>query len=195
MRVRMLPALLLACACSGEGRYLVSPALRAIVDTRVAVLPFDNNSAEPGAAGIMRALAAEGLSRRGYLALPAEEVDGFLKKLRHPGGVVLTAEQGRSLGAGLLCYGSVEEFAFQRLDLVVRKEVRLRLEIVDAATGETLFEGSGSGKDFKSFPDQAAAKSYFLEQLSRGGGVPPAPALTRETRMAVAQVLDRLPRR
>ena len=170
MRRWLLSAAVLACACAGERAYLVSPALRTAPDTRVAVLPFENNSAEPGAPGVMRALTAEGLGPRGYPAVPAAEVDAALRGLRRREGEPLTAEAGRALGAGLLCYGTVEDFAFENIGLAVKKSVRLRLKIVSAATGETLFEGSGAGKNFKSFPDQAAAKLYFIEQGALGGG-------------------------
>lgn len=195
MRSWLLSAAVLACACAGGGEYLISPALRAFPDTRVAVLPFENNSAEPAAPGVMRGLAAEGLGLRGYPAVTPAAVDAALRKLRRTGGAQSAAEAGRELGAALLCYGAVEDFAFENLGLAVRKSVRLRLKIVSAATGETLYEGAGGGRDIRSFPDQAAAKSYYMEQGSLGGGEAPAPALRREIRAALSEVLDRLPRR
>jgi len=190
-----LSAAVLACACAGEGAYLISPALRAVQDARVAVLPFDNDSAEPGAAGAMRAMAAEGFGRRGYPPLPLEEVDGVLRGPGRAAGAPPAAGAGRVPGAGLLCYGTVEAFSLENLGLAVRKEVRLRLKIVSASTGETLFEGEGAGKEFRSFPGQAEARSYFMEQSALGGGAAPEPALRRAALAAAAEVLDRLPRR
>ena len=190
-----MSAAVLACACAGEGAYFISPALRAVPDARVAVLPFENGSAEPGAPAALRGMAAAGLGLRGYPAMPLAEVDAALRRLRRPAGAPPGVKARVELGAALLCYGSVEDFAFENLGLAVRKSVRLRLKIVSAATGETLFEGAGSGKDFRSFPDQAAAKSYYVEQGSLGGGEAPAPALRREIRAALSEVLDRLPRR
>lgn len=195
MRRWILAAALLACGCAGEGAYVISPALRLVPDARVAVLPFENNTAEPGAPGMMRALAAGGFGPRGYPAVPPGEVDRVLRGLQHTAGAQSAAETGRALGAGLLCYGSVEDFSFENLGLAVKKTVRLRLKIVSAATGETLFEGEGTGGDFRSFPDETAAKSYFMEQGAMGGGEGPAQALKREAGAAAAQVLDRLPRR
>ncbi len=195
MRRRLLCAAVLACGCAGQGAYLISPALRAAPDTRVAVLPFENRSAEPGAAAAMRALAAEGFGLRGYPPLPLEEVDGALGGAGLPAGAPPAAEAGRALKAGLLCYGTVEDFSLENLGQAVRKAVRLRLKIVSASTGETLFEGEGAGGDFRAFPGQAEARDYFMEQSALGGGAAPGPALKREARAAAAAVLDRLPRR
>ncbi|HNW45203.1 MAG TPA: hypothetical protein PKI19_11910 [Elusimicrobiales bacterium] len=194
MRRRLLFAVALACACAGEKAYLISPGLRQAADRRVAVLPFDNNSAEPGASAALRALAAEGFSRRGYPALSPAETDGLLRGLARAGGAASAAETGRALGVGLLCYGSVEDFSFENLGLAVKKSVRLRLKIVSVPTGEVLFISGGAGGDFRSFHDQEAARTYYLEQGALGGGEGPAQALRREARAAADEALDRLPR-
>lgn len=184
-----------ACACAGQGAYVISTSLRLAPDPRVGVMPFENNSFEPGAAATMRMLAADGLGRRGYPAQSPEAVDGILRSFGQRSGSLSLADTGSALGVGLLCYGTVEDFYFENLGLAVRKSVRLRLKLISASTGETLFEGSGSGQDFKSFPDQAAAKRYYMEQAALSGGVPKTAALQREARTAAEQVLDRLPRR
>lgn len=189
-----------ACACSGGKAYLVSPALRAAPDARVAVLPFDNQSTDLGAADVMRALAAEGFGRRGYLPLPAGEVDAKLSGLGISEGGQLpgvpAADLARALGADLLCYGDVEDFTFQNLGFVVRKSVILRLKLVSAATGETLYEGTGSGKDVKVYFNADEAKAAFVEQLAVKfvQNILKIP-LKREAETAAARALDRLPRR
>lgn len=183
-----------ACACSGEGAYFISASLRQAPDVRVAVLPFENNSSEPGAPAVMRALVARGLGRRGYSALPPDTTAAIQRRSRAQGAVSYE-DGGLETAAGLLCYGSVEDFTFENLGLAVKKSVRLRLKIISAVTGERLFEGEGTGEDFKSFPDQAAAKSYYMSQAAENNGADAASALKRETLEAVEQVLDRLPRR
>ena len=183
-----------ACACSGAGAYFISPSLRLAPDVRVAVLPFDNNSSEPAAPAVMRALAARGFGLRGYAALAPDAVDSILRRNRGQGAL---SDGAAALApeAGLLCYGSVDNFTFENLGLAVKKSVKLRLKIISAATGERLFEGEGAAENFRSFPDQAAAKSYYMSQAAGHGGADAASALKREAAAAVEQVLDRLPRR
>jgi hypothetical protein len=189
-----------ACACSGGRAYLVSPSLRAAPDARVAVLPFENQSTDFNAADVLRALTAEGFGRRGYLPLPAGEVDGKLSGLGVSEGGQLPGvkpeDLGRALGADLLCYGDVEDFTFQNLGFVVRKSVILRLKLVSAATGETLYEGTGSGKDVKVYFSADEAKAAFVEQLAVKlvQNILKTP-LKREAETAAAKALDRLPRR
>lgn len=192
--------LALTGACAGGGAYLVSPSLREAPDPRVAVLPFDNQSTDISAADIMRALAAEGFEKRGYQILPLDEVDGKLSGLGISEGGQLPgtapAEIGRALGADLLCYGDVEDFTFQNLGFVVRKSVILRVKIVSAAGGETLYEGSGSGKDVKVYFNKDEAKAAFVEQLAVKllQNLLKTP-LKREAEAAAWKALDRLPRR
>ncbi|MDD5210263.1 MAG: DUF799 family lipoprotein [Elusimicrobiales bacterium] len=189
-----------AGACAGGGAYLVSPSLRTAADLRVAVLPFDNQSTDVGAADIMRGLAAEGFEKRGYPYLPLAEVDGKLSGLGVSEGGQLPglkpADIGRALGADLLCYGDVEDFTFQNLGFVVRKSVILRVKIVSASSGEILYEGTGSGKDIKVYFNKDEAKAAFVEQLAEKlvQNLLKIP-LKREAEAAAWKALDRLPRR
>ena len=189
-----------ACACAGKAAYLVSPALRTAADTRVAVLPFDNQSTDIGAPDVMRKLAADGLGKRGYAPLPVEEVDGKLSSLGVSEGGQLPGVKpealGRALGVDLLVYGDVEDFTFQNLGFLIRKLVVLRVKIVSAATGETLYEGSGSGKDIKVFMDRDQAKAAFVEQMAVKlvQNILKTP-LKKEAETAAGKALDSLPRR
>lgn len=201
MRLRLaVCCLCLAAACAGKAAYLVSPALRAAADPRVAVLPFDNQSTDISAPEIMRKLAAEGFGRRGYPLLPQDEVDQKLAALGVSEGGQLPglkpADLGLALGAELLCYGDVEDFTFQNLGFVIRKNVSLRIKIVAASTGETLYEGTGAGRDLKVFFDRDQAKVAFVEQLAvkLAQNIFKVP-LKREAEAAANRALDRLPRR
>jgi hypothetical protein len=197
---RLCAVLLLAAGCSGKAAYLVSPALRTAPDPRVAVLPFDNQSTDIGAPDIMRKLAEEGFGKRGYAPLPAEEVDAKLSSLgvseggQLPG--VKPADLGTALGVDLLVYGDVEDFTFQNLGFVIRKLVALRVKVVSASTGETLYEGAGSGKDIKVFFDRDQAKAAFVEQLAVKlvQNILKTP-LKKEAETAANKALDSLPRR
>lgn len=196
----LLACLLAAGACAGKTAYLVSPALRAAADPRVAVLPFDNQSTDVGAADVMRKLAEENFAKRGYPPLAAEEVDAKLAGLGVSEGGQLPGvkpeEIGKALGADLLCYGSVEDFTFQNLGFVIRKSVKLQVKLVSAATGETLYEGSGAGKDVKLFMNQDEAKAAFVEQLAVKlvQNILKTP-LKKEAETAAWKALDSLPRR
>ncbi|MCM2267395.1 MAG: DUF799 domain-containing protein [Elusimicrobiales bacterium] len=195
----ILPACL-AAACAGKAAYLVAPSLRTAADPRVAVLPFDNQSTDVGAADVMRKLAQENFGRRGYPPLPAEEVDAKLSGLgiseggQLPG--VKPADLGKALGADLLCYGDVEDFTFQNLGFVIRKSVGLKIKLVSAATGETLYEGSGSGKDVKFFMNKDEARAAFVEQMAVKlvQNILKTP-LKKEAEAAAWKALDGLPRR
>lgn len=188
------------CACSGGSGYLVSPSLRAAADPRVAVLPFDNQSTDMNADEMMRKLAGEGFSRRGYLPLPSEEADEKLSGLGVSEGGQLAGvkpeDLAKALGADLLCFGDVEDFTFQNLGFVVRKSVRLKVRLVSGATGETLYEGTGSGKDVKVYMNSDEAKAAFVEQLAVKlvQNILKSP-LKREAETAADKALDRLPRR
>lgn len=199
---RPVPALLLAalCGCAAGSAYLVSPALRAVPDARVAVLPFDNQSTAVDASDIMRKLAEEGFARRGYATLPREELDERLRGLGVSDGGQLAAfsssETARAAGADLLCYGDVEDFTFQNLGFVIRKNVVLKVKLVSASTGETLYEGRGAGRDVKVYINADEAKAAFVEQLAVKlvQNILKSP-LKREAETAADKALDRLPRR
>lgn len=203
MRLKALaPGLLLAAAaaCAVKADYLVSPGLGALPDARVAVLPFENESTDITASDYMRKLAEEGLGRKGYPPLPDAEVDGRLSDIGVSEGGQLAgvtpADVGKAVGADLLCYGDVEDFTFQNLGFIIRKSVRLKLKLVSASTGETLYEGTGSGKDIKVFLNRDEAKAAFVEQLAVKlvQNILKAP-LKKEAEAAAGQALGRLPGR
>ena len=202
MRGPLLLALLLAAVsgCAGKAEYLVSPALRTAADPRVAVLPFDNQSTDMSAPDIMRKLATDGFARRGYPPLAADQVDAGLSALGISEGGQLPGlkpqDIGKALGADLLCYGDVEDFTFQNLGFMIRKNVTLHVRLVSAATGETLYEGSGSGKDVKVFFNRDDAKRAFVEQMAEKvvANIFKVP-LKREAELSADRALGSLPRR
>lgn len=179
---------------------MVSPSLREAGDLRVAVLPFDNQTTDINADAVMRKLAAENFGKRGYAPLAAEEVDEKLKGLGISEGGQLPSVKpediGAALGADLLCYGDVEDFTFQNLGFIVRKNVKLKVKLVSASSGETLYEGYGAGKDVKVYVDQQEAKAAFVEQMAVKlvQNIFKTP-LKKEAETAAWKALDRLPRR
>jgi len=194
-----LPVFLL-CSCAGPESYLVSPALREAADGRLALLPFENYSNDVSAPDLLREEVFKRFAQRGYSLLDAKETDEKLRALGVTDGgqlaAVKPAEIGAALGAGLLCYGVLEDFTFQNLGFVVRKLVRLRLKIVSAATGETLFEAVGKGRDTRVFLNKEEARTAFIvysaQKLVQNMLNHP---LRAESDKAIDRVFDRLPQR
>lgn len=178
----------------------MSPALRGWPDARVAVLPFDNQSTDLNAADVMRKLAVEEFNKRGYQALPPEEVDEKLSGLGVSEGGQLPSvkpeEIAKALGADLLCYGDVEDFTFQNLGFVIRKNVVLSVKLVSAGSGEVLYEATGEGRDLKIYTKKDEAKAAFVEQLAAKlvQNLLKSP-LKKEAEAAAWKTLDGLPRR
>jgi len=201
-RRRVLPAALLGflCACAGSGSYVVSPAFRSVPDGRIVLLPFENYSNDVSAPGIIRAEASRRFSSRGYAPFDLDDTDERLRALGITDGgqlgAVKPAEIGAVFKADLLCYGTLEDFTFQNLGFVIRKQVKLRLKIVSASTGETLYEAEGKGKDLKVYLDRDEAKRAFLvnSAVKLAQNMLKHP-LQPETESALDKVFDRLPGR
>ncbi|OGS46068.1 MAG: hypothetical protein A3J79_11225 [Elusimicrobia bacterium RIFOXYB2_FULL_62_6] len=188
-------------ACAAGDAYLISAqALAAAADPRVVILPFENQTTDLAAPGMLRELAAERFSSRGYAPVDAAETELKLRELGVTDGgqlpSVRPADIAKLFGADLLCYGTLEDFTFQNVGFIVRKSVRLRLKLVSAASGETLFEASGSGKDVKVYLDADEAKIAFIEATAAKliQNLLKSP-LRQEARTAVNRIFDRLPRR
>lgn len=195
----LLAAGFLASCAAGES-YLVSPGLRAAPDARVVVLPFDNQSTDVTAPGMLREMAAERFAARGYAPADAGETDRKLREIGISDGgqlpSVSPADIAKLFGTDLLCYGTLEDFTFQNVGFVVRKSVKLRLRIISAATGETLFEASGTGSDVKLHTNADDARTAFVEAAAGKllQNMLKSP-LRREAETAVRRIFDRLPRR
>ncbi len=187
-------------ACAGPETYLVSPALQTVPDVRIALLPFENYSNDVSAPDLLRGEISKRFALRGYAPLGTAETDEKLRAMGITDGgqlpSVKPADIGKALEVDLLCYGSLEDFTFQNLGFVIRKSVRLRLKIVSAATGETLFEAAGKGRDIKVFLDRdeatAAFVVYSVEKLAQNMLKHP---LRAESEKAIGQVFERLPPR
>lgn len=187
-------------ACAGPDSYLVSPALQIVPDGRIALLPFENYSNDVSAPDLLREEVSKRFALRGYAPLGTGETDEKLRAIGITDGgqlpAVKPADIGRALGVDLLCYGSLEDFTFQNLGFVIRKSVRLRLKIVSAGTGETLFEASGRGRDVRLFLNRDEATAAFIvysaEKLAQNMLKHP---LLAESERAMGDIFGRLPQR
>ncbi|MBU2574878.1 MAG: DUF799 family lipoprotein [Elusimicrobia bacterium] len=190
----------LLASCAGGGSYLISPELRAAADPRVVILPFENQTIDVTAPEMLRGFVADRFSKWGYAPFEPAETDLKLRAIGITDGGQLSsarpADIAELFGADLLCYGALEDFTFQNVGFVVRKSVRLKLKMISAATGETLFEASGAGRDVKVYLDKDEARIALVEALAVKlvQNILKSP-LKKESETAVYRIFDRMPRR
>ncbi len=196
----LAPLLAVFSACAGAGAYIVSPALNSANDGRIVMLPFENFSNDVSAPALIREAAAKRFTGRGYTPFDIGEADERLRALGITDGgqlaAVKPADIGAAFGADLLCYGVLEDFTFQNLGFVIRKQVKLRLKVVSASTGEILFEAGGIGKDLKIYLDKEEAKQEFIinSAVKLAQNMLKHP-LWPESEKALDRIFDRLPQR
>jgi hypothetical protein len=90
----------------------------------------------------------------------------------------------------------VEEFAYQNVGFIQRRIVRLRLRLLDAETGERLWEDVGEEEEGQIVLDRKdAARAFVRGVLDQAVGTALRSPLMRESQAAVEKVFQRLPRR
>lgn len=194
-------AVFLLSSCAGMGAKTaipVSPALAASKGSTLAVLPFDNASTDLNAETILRDMVAKGLGEKGWSVIPNAAVDEKMTELGVSDGGQLPAFKPQQIaektGAKILCYGYIADFKFQNLGFIVRKNVELELRLLDGATGEVLFEGTGKGSDTKIYTNKDEAKAAFL--LNTGAklvnNITNKPLVPESTK-AVGSLLKKIP--
>lgn len=197
--VAALAAAALAGCAGGRVRY-EAPDLSARLPSSVAVLPFDNEAVSLRAPILARQLVLEALGARGWRTADRAEVDAALAQLGVTDGGQLRAFKPRRVGEALgvpgLLYGTVEEFTYQNVGFVRRRAVRLSLRLVEAATGDLLWEASGEEVNSQFALRKGRAGRSFLEGVLEQAaetalGVP----LMLESRAAVDEALSHLMRR
>ena len=145
--------LLAGCAAQRDGK---AKDLKLAEHLPLAVVPFDNLSANPNAGLIVAELMrAELLARTDCDQIPPEVV---INKLRPLAGEARTPQQlGELLGAKALLIGTVTEFSYKR-GLGEDPVIGVSLRLVDASTGAVLWSGARS----------AVGDRWFIEDgLSR----------------------------
>lgn len=202
MRPRALAlAAALACGCASPepARYL-APDFGARAPARVAVLPFDNESVDLAGPELLRRLVFSRLEGHGFAAPGLEAVDAALAASLGitDGGQLRSVEParlGRALGADGLLYGTVEDFAFVNVGFAVRRVVRLRLRLVEAAGGARLWEDAGLGLTERLTLTKKGARRAFFEGVAERAaeGLLRTP-LMPESLEAVRCLFSRLPR-
>jgi hypothetical protein len=187
-------------ACAPRAVRYAAPDLAARLPASVAVLPFDNESVSLRGPDVLRSLTAEALAARGFAQPEKAAVDEALGRLGVTDGGQLRAldpkKVGEAVGAAGLLYGTLEEFTYQNVDFVRRRAVRVALKLVEAASGERLYEATGADSRGRAALGKKEAGRNFVDGVVEQAvetalGTP----LVFESRLAVDEALTGLPRR
>lgn len=192
-----LAALSVACA-TVEGVRFAAPDLAARLPASVAVLPFDNQSVNLDAPGLVRRDVEGALRARGWRLADPAGVDAALERLGVTDGGQLPALDPAKLGSAVgtpgLLFGAVEEFTYENVGFARRRAVRLSLRLVEAASGARLWEAAGEESTGKVELDpHAAGRSFMKGVAEQAAETAQGRPLARETRTAVEKVLSYLP--
>lgn len=187
-------------ACAPRAVRYAAPDLASRLPASVAVLPFDNESVSLKGPLMLRKLTEEALALRGFAHPEPADVDAGLGRLGITDGGQMRAldskKVGEAVGAPGLLLGTLEEFTYQNVGFVRRRAVRVTLRLVEAATGERLWEAMGEeSRGRLAFGKKEAGRNFVdgvVEQAVENAlGVP----LMLESRVAVDEALESLPRR
>jgi hypothetical protein len=140
-------------ACAGGPRYSIHPDYKSAAPRSVAVLPVLNETVNLKAPEVFRPILHDKLSLKGYESPPIAFIDGKLlgKEIREAGQInTLTPEQlGKLLGVDALLYTTVTEFNTTYLLAYASMTVGARFELINAKTGERLWETDHQVKERK----------------------------------------------
>ncbi len=166
----------------------------------VAVLPFNNYTTDMDGPAMARYWFDKRIhEKKGYNTLPLADVDSKLKEMGITDGGQLGSatpqKLGETLNADALIYGDLLEFAYQTTGFLNVRKVRAKFKMVDAKTGNVLWENEGKGSTSKtSFSSSDAIKSGIkalggkvLESITKN-------PLKQETLEMVGNAVKTLPR-
>lgn len=170
----LLPFLLLAgCAAPAA-----APKARhaAPFPQRLALLPMDNQSTDLRGPDLVRELLKDSLDLANFELAENAEVDEKLKSIGISDGGQLNAvtpqRLGELLGADALVYGDLTEFSNANVGVYANRTVEVSLKLVDAKTGEKLWETSKRKANSKLGLSKDAAlgnlKSGYAEKALEG---------------------------
>lgn len=166
--------------CMGEVAHKVSPEFKAHPPRSIAVLPVLNETVSLKAPELLRPILFQRLSRKGYEVPGAESIDQKLleKDIREAGQIhsMTPQELGRLLETDALLYSAVTEFNTTYLVIYASMTVGARLWLVDARSGNKIWESEHEvkekkmGLDSRSIQDAlsfAALQTYqpYMEQV------------------------------
>ncbi|MBI4051069.1 MAG: DUF799 family lipoprotein, partial [Elusimicrobia bacterium] len=105
----------------------------------------------------------------GYSTKPLDQVDSVLKEMGITDGGQLSAftpqQLGKKLGVDAVVYGELLEFTYKTTGFLNIRQVKARFKMVDALTGETLWEAEGLGANSEGAVSSSAAIQAGLKSL------------------------------
>lgn len=187
--------LLTGCAASQvyvSGQYVASG--------KMALLPMSNESNDLDGPIFLRKLLFEDLTARGFQVLPTDAIDAALKAQGFTDGGQLRATTpqkiGEWTGADVLLYSTIENFDYINVGFYAQRRVKILAKLVDAKTGERLWEAERDGTTRVVATNKKQAERLFAAQLAVKAVEKATHApLQAESRLAVLRLLNTLPRR
>jgi hypothetical protein len=144
--VLILLALLASSGCTASLDHATARQI-----PQIALLPLDNGSNDIGAPQKVRAALFKAMKERGFHLLPLEQIDQGLKEIGITLGGQLNLFDDRRdvlnqlVPADIYCYGAVIDFGFKNAVALTQRKVELKLKLVEARSGQVLFEGQEVG--------------------------------------------------
>lgn len=137
----------------------------------IAVLPMNNQTNDMDGPEVVRKMMFDFLPQRGYHSIPLERIDTVLRENGITDGGQLRSmsheKLGTILGVDGLIYGELIEFGDMNIGFYQKKVVKANFKMVEAATGNPLWEDerTASTKEFAFSAD--AAKKAFAKGLAK----------------------------
>jgi hypothetical protein len=187
----------LMIGCAGSKAYI---SKNFVYPQRVAVLPMSNETTDLDGPPFVRQMVFNILAARGYTLVPLAEVDAKLLAQGFTDGGQLGAatpqKLGEWIGADGLFYTNLEYFDYISVGFYSQRRVKMTGKIMDAKTGERLWEAEGSGVTRVVATSRKEAETQFAIQLAvKMAEKTMHTPLKLESRIAVERLIDTLPRR
>jgi hypothetical protein len=166
---------------------------------QVAVLPFGNETNDVSGPESVRKLLAELLPMRGYRVMPLDKVDKVLEEKFGitDGGqlnVATPEEIGKALKTDGLIYGNLISFVDLPLGFARKRTVKAEFRLVDAKSGERLWEDKKGWTTPELHIDAEEAKGAAVRQVAeRQLQKMTGQFLRNETLMVLHMALQTLP--
>lgn len=186
-----------ALGCAPSNVYISSQYTAA---RKVAILPVANETTDLDGPPYIRKLLFERLAACGFDLVPLNDVDEKLKAQGFTDGGQLRAatpeKLGEWLGADTLFYSDLIDFNYINLGFYWQRRVKVSGKLVDAKTGERLWEAERDWATREVVTNKEQAKREFAVQLAAKAlekmtHVP----LQAESKVAVDRLLATLPHR
>jgi hypothetical protein len=189
--------LALLCGCAAPTTYIANDF---VASGLVAVLPMTNESNDLDGPPFLRRLLQEGLAGCGFRVLPLEQIDAQLKTQGFTDGGQLHAATPRKIGewtgADSLLYSTIENFDYINIGFYAQRRVKIVTRLVDAKTGERLWEAERETSTRKIATNKRQAERLFAIELGvKAFEKMLHKPLEPEARITVAKLLNALPRR